>query len=392
MTIPTFPIIGIGNMADKPVVNRIAPERLFIMSGKTSLTERMAGSKWPFTCSKTFGQKRLQPQNRRMNQVQTSCQDLSPPNTLLTRWVIHPTLWQKGMNALVRRRRLTIEERVDRLEAPITARRIAPRAITTTKLARNAVTPSKISPGVIPALISNPNFNRSIVSVLPNLIATPAFDRVVRSVLPELISHPTFDNAVRSVLPELVSTPAFVEAVQGANITGPAGAVGSPGLSGPQGPIGPQGQQGIQGQAGPPGIVDVRFSGSNEPIPLTDNQAMIELTLSPIVLGLNQIVKLDAFANVDFTDIESYSVNSFLSRNPTDIIAVDNDAIVQGPNQPNFAQITATTSLTWVDNPGPGTYSYSFTIIGLATAAGDAGGSINSRSITATVINTNGTI
>jgi hypothetical protein len=306
------------------------------------------------------------------------------------------------MNALVvRRRRLTVEERVSRLELPITARRIAPRAITSTKLARNAVTPRTISPHVIPSLISHPTFNRSIVSVLPNLIATPTFDKVVRSVLPELISHPTFDSAVRTVLPGLVSTPAFAQAIQAANIAESAravesqGAVGSQdatGATGPQGQQGVQGIQGIQGQAGPPGIVDVRFAGSSEPVPLTGNEATTTLPLSPIVLGANQIVKLDAFANVEFTNSLSYSVNSFLSRNPNDIIAVNNEAVVPGPNQPPFEQITVTPSLTWVDNPGPGTYNYSFTVKGLATAAGDAGGSINTRAVTATVVNTNGTI
>ncbi|WP_435168794.1 hypothetical protein [Paenibacillus glycanilyticus] len=79
-----------------------------------------------------------------------------------------------------RAKRLTIEERVSRLERPITASRIAPRAITATKLARNAVTPGKLSSDVIPALIADPSFNRSIASVLPEVLATPAFDRVVR--------------------------------------------------------------------------------------------------------------------------------------------------------------------------------------------------------------------
>ncbi|WP_337100508.1 hypothetical protein [Paenibacillus sp. YIM B09110] len=306
------------------------------------------------------------------------------------------------MNALaVRRRRLTVEERVSRLELPIKARRIAPRAVTSTKLARYAVTSRTISPNVIPSLISHPTFNRTIVSVLPNLIATPAFDKVVRSVLPELISHPTFDSAVRTVLPGLVSTPAFTQAIQAAKIIEPtreveaSGAIGPQGATGAQGAAGSQGQQGIQGiqgQAGPPGIVDVRFAGSSEPVPLTENQATTALTLSSIVLGANQVVKLDAFANVEFTNILSYSVNSFLSRNPNDIIAVNNEAIVPGPNQPPLEQITVTSNLTWVDNPGPGTYNYSFTIKGLATSAGDAGGSINTRAVTATVINTNGTI
>ncbi|CAM3557553.1 hypothetical protein PALU110988_28755 [Paenibacillus lupini] len=333
---------------------------------------------------------------------------------------------------MARSKRLTIEQRVSKLELPITARRIAPRAITTTKLARNAVTSSKISANVIPALIASPSFNRSIVSALPEVLATPAFDRVVRTVLPQVIAHPVFDNAVRSVLPTLVSTPAFVQAIQAANIRGAAvasdisgvqveagvqgtqdaqgaqgaqgtqgtqGAQGVQGVQGVQGAVGAQGaagaegQQGVQGLSGPPGIVDIRFAGSNTPIPLVNNQVTVELTLTPIVLGANQVVKLDAFTNVDFTIVQSYSVNSFLSRNPADVITTNNEAIMQQANQTDFSQATVTTNLTWVDNPGPGTYTYSFTVTGLATSQVQlAGGAMNSRCLTATVINTNGTL
>jgi hypothetical protein len=335
-----------------------------------------------------------------------------------------------GNGALARSKRLTIEERVSKLELPLTARRIAPRAITTTKLASNAVTSSKISSDVIPALIASPSFNRSIVSALPEVLASPAFDRVVRTVLPQVIAHPVFDNAVRSVLPTLVSTPAFVQAIQAANIRGAEvagasgltgaqveagvqgtqgaqgaqgaqgsqGAQGIQGVQGVQGSVGVQGetgadgQQGVQGLSGLSGIVDIRFAGSNTPIPLVNNQVTVELTLTPIVLGANQVVKLDAFANVDFTIIQSYSVNSFLSRNPADVITTNNEAITQQGNQTDFSQAAVSTSLTWVDNPGPGTYNYSFTVTGLATSQVQlAGGAINSRGLTATVINTNGT-
>ncbi|MBW7460281.1 hypothetical protein K0U00_40080, partial [Paenibacillus sepulcri] len=162
------------------------------------------------------------------------------------------------------------------------------------------------------------------------------------------------------------------------------GAVGTAGVVGAVGPIGP---------AGPAGIVDVRFTGSNDPVPFVSNPdeipfAMIELTLPPIILESNQVVKLDAFSNIDFLSVQSYSVNSFISRNPGDIVTVDNDAVFQSAGQPNFEQVTVTTSLTWVDTPGPGTYNYSFTIIALAPF-GISEGSINSRGFTALIINTN---
>ncbi|NIK69326.1 hypothetical protein [Paenibacillus sp. BK720] len=323
-----------------------------------------------------------------------------------------------------RAKRLTVEERVSRLERPITASRIAPRAITATKLARNAVTPGKLSSDVIPALIASPNFNRSIVSALPEVLATPAFDRVVRTVLPQVIEHPVFDNAVRSVLPGIVSSPAFVQAIQAANLTGAEatatsdvvglqreaiqrdvqgaqgpqgaqGAQGAQGVQGVQGPVGAQGvagaagPQGVQGLSGPSGIADIRFSGSSEQIDLVNNQATVELTLTPIVLLANQVVKLDAFANVDFTVVQSYLVNGVLSRNPEDVIAADNEAITQQGNQADFSQVSVTSALTWVDSPGPGTYTYSFTVTASAASQQQlAGGSINTRGLTATVINT----
>lgn len=142
--------------------------------------------------------------------------------------------------------------------------------------------------------------------------------------------------------------------------------------------------------AGPQGIVDIRFEGSNDPIPFDGSgSAMVELTLPQITLEPNQVVKLDAFSNINFINVQSYSVNSFISRNPGDIVTVDNDAIFQDPNQPNFEQVTVTTSLTWVDDPGPGSYVYTFTIIGLAPF-GITEGSIDSRGFTAMIINTNG--
>ncbi|WP_169085634.1 hypothetical protein [Paenibacillus sp. PL91] len=116
---------------------------------------------------------------------------------------------------------------------------------------------------------------------------------------------------------------------------------------------------------------------------------MVELTLPPITVALNQSVKLDAFANINFANVQSYSVNSFISRNPNDIVDVNNSAIFQGPNQPGFDQATVTTPLNWVDNPAPGTYNYSFTIVGSASA-GFIDASVESRGFTAMVLSITG--
>jgi hypothetical protein len=112
------------------------------------------------------------------------------------------------------------------------------------------------------------------------------------------------------------------------------------------------------------------------------------LTLPPITLATNQVVKLDAFANVNFSNVQSYSVLSTVSRNPNNNVTNDNDSIVQDPNQPQFQQVTVTTAPTSVDNPGPGTYMYSYTITGTAPFVAGSAGSINSRGFTAMVITT----
>ncbi|WP_217282911.1 hypothetical protein [Paenibacillus alginolyticus] len=130
---------------------------------------------------------------------------------------------------------------------------------------------------------------------------------------------------------------------------------------------------------GPSGIVDVRFAGSNLPVLFIIIQgagdATTELMLPPITLLANQVVKLDAFANINFITVQNYSVDSSISRNQGDIVTTD---------QAFFPQAAVTTALTWVDNPGPGTYNYTFTISGSANGITDA--SINSRGLTAMVI------
>lgn len=207
------------------------------------------------------------------------------------------------------------------------------------------------------------------------------------------MASPDVVGLQREAIEREVQGPQGAQGAQGAQ--GVQGVQGVQGSVGAEGAAGVEGQQGMQGPSGPPGIVDIRFSGSNEQIPLVNNQVTVELTLTPIVLQANQVVKLEAFANVDFTVIQSYTVNSILSRNPEDVVTTNNEAIVQQANQTDLSQAAATTSLTWVDNPGPGTYIYSFTVTGSVTSqAQSAEGAINSRGLTATVIHisTTGTL
>ncbi|NOU74132.1 hypothetical protein GC098_22490 [Paenibacillus sp. LMG 31458] len=132
----------------------------------------------------------------------------------------------------------------------------------------------------------------------------------------------------------------------------------------------------------------LRFVGSNTPVPFIiiqgSGDATAELILPPITLLPNQVVKLDAFANVNFIVVQNYSVDSSISRNQGDIVTTDHAVMIQNQGQPFFPQAAVTTTLTWVDNPGPGTYNYSFTITGSANGITDA--SINSRGLTAMVI------
>jgi hypothetical protein len=272
----------------------------------------------------------------------------------------------------------TLKNQIRRLEQPVrserlargavTSSKIAPQAVTGSQLARRSITLDKIAPTVVRTLTSNVT---EAISEAATAVATAAATAAIT------------DQAVRSIgLQSAAGNQGSTE------IQGPAGPQGPAGLQGPQGLQGPTGLQ------GPSGIIDVRFAGSNESIPFTINQdttgsALIELTLPPITVAPNQSIKLDAFANVNFANIQSYSVNSFISRNPDDIVAVNNAATFQSPNQPGFDQATVTTPLNWVDHPAPGTYNYSFTIVGFASA-GFIEASVDSRGFTAVIISING--
>jgi hypothetical protein len=127
-------------------------------------------------------------------------------------------------------------------------------------------------------------------------------------------------------------------------------------------------------------------------VPFTANQdlsgaAEVVLTLPPITVALNQAVKLDAFANVNFMNIQGYSVNGSIARNLDDPVTDSSDTILQG--QSIFEQVNVTTPITWVDSPEPGTYNYTYTITGFASI-GFTAASIDSRGFTATVIAVNG--
>jgi hypothetical protein len=276
----------------------------------------------------------------------------------------------------------TLRREVKKLEQPITSDRLArsavtrrdlaPRSVSGSKIARRAVTLDKLAPSVVSNITSN----------IVQLISASGVS--VAAVVSQV------GNDAGPQGPIGLQGPVGVTGTTGTQ--GSIGSQGPIGATGPQGPVGPQGPQGPAGVQGPSGIIDIRFAGSNVPVPFVINQgsgsAATELILPPITLAPNQAVKLDAFSNINFIDVQSYSVESSISRNQDDPVTTDNALLIQDPAQPNFPQATVTSSLTWVDNPGPGTYTYTFTIIAIGSAiSGMTDGSINSRGLTAMVIN-----
>lgn len=309
--------------------------------------------------------------------------------------------------ALARRRTLSsvdndiqaLRREVKKLEQPITSDRLARMAVTRRELATRSVSGSKIARRAITLDKLAPSVVNNITSNIVQLISAGALSAATAA--------SQASDAVGPQGPIGLQGPAGVQGMTGTQgglgsqgpvgSTGPQGPQGEEGPTGPAGVAGPTGAQGLQGtqglegptgMSGPSGIVDVQFAGSNLPVPFTiiqgSGDATIELNLSVITLLANQVVKLDAFANINFIIVQNYSVDSTISRNQGDIVTTDNAVIIQNQDQPFFPQAAVTTSLTWVDNPGPGTYNYSFTITGSANGITDA--SINSRGITAMVI------
>lgn len=283
------------------------------------------------------------------------------------------------MMVLARRRTLSsvdndiqaLRRDVKKLEQPITSDRLARRAVTSRELAQRSVNGSKIARRAI-----------TLDKLAPNVVNN------ITSNIVQLIGASALNVAAAASQAGDAAGPQGPMGLQG--ITGAQGALGSQGPVGSTGPQGPQGEEGPTGAAGipgPSGIVNVRFAGSNTPVPFIiiqgSGDATTELIL-PITLLPNQVVKLDAFANVNFIVVQNYSVDSVISRNQGDIVTTDSAVMIQNQGQPFFPQAAVTTTLTWVDNPGPGTYNYSFTITGSANGITDA--SINSRGVTAMVI------
>ncbi|WP_218033610.1 collagen-like protein [Paenibacillus alginolyticus] len=268
----------------------------------------------------------------------------------------------------------------------VTRRELAPRSVSGSKIARRAITLDKLAPSVVNNITSN------IVQLIGAgaINAATAASQAGNAVGPQ--GPIGLQGPVGPIGPQ---GPQGLQGLQGSQAptgttgpTGATGATGTTGATGAQGLQGAQGPAGLTGMTGPSGIVDVRFAGSNLPVPFIIIQgagdATTELMLPPITLLANQVVKLDAFANINFITVQNYSVDSSISRNQDDIVTTDQAVMLQNQGQALFPQAAVTTALTWVDNPGPGTYNYTFTISGSANGITDA--SINSRGLTAMVI------
>ncbi|MDQ0875541.1 hypothetical protein QFZ77_004200 [Paenibacillus sp. V4I3] len=297
--------------------------------------------------------------------------------------------------ALVRRRTLSsvdndiqaLKRDVKKLEQPITSDRLARRAVTSRELAQRSVGGAKIARRAITLDKLAPSVVNNITSNVVQLISASALG--VAAAANQAVDVAGPQGPIGHQGGAGVQGPQGLQGLQGPQgEEGPTGAAGVPGPTGAQGLQGTQGPEGPTGLTGPSGIVDVRFAGSNTPIPFIIIQgsggSMAELILPSITLLANQVVKLDAFANINFIIVQNYSVDSAISRNQGEIVTTDNAVMIQNQDQPFFPQAAVTTTLTWVDNPGPGTYTYSFAITGSANGITDA--SINSRGLTAMII------
>ena len=276
---------------------------------------------------------------------------------------------------------------VKKLEQPITSDRFASRAVTRRELAPRSVIGAKIARRAITLDKLAPSVVNNITSNVVQLISASALSVAAAANQAVDVAGPQGPIGLQGGAG--VQGPQGLQGLQGPQgEEGLMGSAGVPGPTGAQGLQGTQGPEGPTGLTGPSGIVDVRFAGSNTAMPFLIIQgaggATAELILPPITLLANQVVKLDAFANINFIIVQNYSVNSAISRNQGDIVTTDNAVLTQNQDQPFFPQAAVTTTLTWVDNPGPGTYIYTFAIAGSANGITDA--SINSRGLTAMVI------
>ena len=139
---------------------------------------------------------------------------------------------------------------------------------------------------------------------------------------------------------------------------------GPTGATGPQGNTGNTGSTGPQGNTGTTGILNVFLDGANNGIELKIPYDTVLLTI-PVTVGPNQIVKLEAFANLQVrsqdtgTTYDSF-IRVTLRRDDIGLISTlvghENLPILQGATSNSLEE----GSVVWVDRPTTGTYNYIF--------------------------------
>ncbi|WP_353938250.1 exosporium leader peptide-containing protein [Bacillus cereus] len=162
-----------------------------------------------------------------------------------------------------------------------------------------------------------------------------------------------------------------------------------PPLTLPTGPTGNTGPTGPTGGTGSAGIVNVFFTGDNEPVPPFTTPTL-NLPLITVLPG--QMVILDCFATGDFFPFENGSefgagIEIRLLRDG-DPITTGNENIFNIITTSLFAQITLNPSIMWVDTPPPGTYQYSLSIIATRLNTNDTRDTLGPRAIRAIIVNT----
>ncbi|MCW1239245.1 exosporium leader peptide-containing protein [Bacillus pretiosus] len=146
----------------------------------------------------------------------------------------------------------------------------------------------------------------------------------------------------------------------------------------------PMGPTGPTGPTGPAGIVSFNF--------IQETLAMfapVILSLPPITVGANQIVKLEGVATTVIDAQSTATVYTALSelilRRGNTVLTFQDEFISNTVKPINVgAGVSHNVALAWVDAPSPGTYIYSLRIE--AIGANVVGPNVRQRSFSATVI------
>ncbi|MFK7692620.1 hypothetical protein [Paenibacillus sp. HJGM_3] len=147
---------------------------------------------------------------------------------------------------------------------------------------------------------------------------------------------------------------------------GPPGPQGPPGPAGPQGPTGAQGPAGIQGETGPRGPSGIVASFVNQQLvnnTFPNTSARNESFDLAVTVGENEIVKLEGYVSGgggnSMAGVTEASVRFVLLRDSSGLNVVSQDFM---RTSTTFFTFNGTPSVSFIDNPGPGTFTYTLAL------------------------------